>query len=1011
MTRMHRSVIRSWWLSWVVCCSILPQAFGLDPSKALTQYVHDQWGPERGFIGGEVNSIAQSGDGYLWIGTTRGLVRFDGTAFQLIQEPLPGLAPAGPVRGMVSDGEGDVWIRYDGVRLLRYGNGVFEDVLKRFNLVPQVVTAMSPDSRGGVLFSELGTDLYRVNKGQIQAVPAARDVPGTISSIAETRDGTIWIGTREDGLFYVRDGLLSLFSDNPAERNVNTLLPAPNGGIWIGTDLGLSVWDMKAISHDAYGASLEKVHILSLTKDSAGNAWVGTNRGLARISTSGQVAFYPAGAAGDQITTTIVDREGELWFGGPHGVERLRDGTFTAYTKTQGLLAEKNGPLWVDASGRTWTAPLTGGLYWFKGTTVEKVSLAGLDGDVVYSISGDGNEVWLGRQRGGLTVLVDDSGSFTARNFRQSNGLAQDSVFTVKVASDHSVWAGTVSGGISRLKDGKFTTYTTADGLSSNTIVSIAEDRSGTIWVATPNGLDAFQNGRWTARGVRDGLPSAGIKTIFEDSDGVLWIATAEGLAHLDRGSIHVPRHLPDSLREPIAGMAEDALGDIWFTTADHVIEVSRDKLLVDSLAEADVRIYGFDDGLPGVEGVTRDRSVVSDDLHRVWMSLDRGIAMTGARLTEENGAPAAVRIDSVHVDRSAVNPGDDLRIGPESRNITFEFGVNSLSNLNRVRFRYRLEGYDAGWNDVTSIRQVTYTNLPPRLYRFRVTASDGSGLWNGPVTTVAFTMEPAYWQTWWFRVLLVASVLLLLAAAYRLRTVQLVRAMNMRFEERIAERTRIARELHDTLLQGVLSASMQLDVAEDQLPDESPVKPRLRRVMDLMTRVAEEGRNALQGLRTSRDGELSLEEAFTRFTSELTPDAGAKCRVVSVGASRPVRALICDEVYRICREALTNAFRHAQAKAVEVEIDYSRSQLRVLVRDDGRGIDSNVLTTGRDGHFGLVGMRERAEKIGGRLRLRSRIDAGTEVELTVPGPLAFGGDSPPASGQRPRPRPRIPTV
>ena len=229
----------------------------------------------------------------------------------------------------------------------------------------------------------------------------------------------------------------------------------------------------------------------------------------------------------------------------------------------------------------------------------------------------------------------------------------------------------------------------------------------------------------------------------------------------------------------------------------------------------------------------------------------------------------------------------------------------------------------------------------------------------------------------------------------------QLVRRLNVRFQERLAERTRIAQELHDTLLQGVMSASLQLDLADDQLPEDSPVKPRLQRVMELMSRVSSEGRNTLRGLRTAGDDNLSLEQAFSSLTTGLAPEDSAKCRVVAISAPRPVRPVIRDEVFRIGREALTNAFHHARAKNVEIEIEYAPSFLRVLVRDDGCGIDVKTLDSGRDGHYGLIGMRERSEKIGGRLRLRSRIDAGTEVELTVPGTIAFPGSSMDSTGKR----------
>jgi signal transduction histidine kinase len=543
---------------------------------------------------------------------------------------------------------------------------------------------------------------------------------------------------------------------------------------------------------------------------------------------------------------------------------------------------------------------------------------------------------------------------------------------------------------VSRLKDGHFTNWGSADNLSSETINAIVEDRSGTIWAATPNGLDAFSKSRWISYGTSDGLPSVDVRTLFVDAEGTLWIATSDGIAYYANGLLHCPQRASEILREPIAGIAEDGKGSLWFVTTDHDVEVSRDKLLTDSITEFDVRSYSTSDGLPGVQGVTRYRSMVNDSQRRIWVSLDRGLAMTEGKVTREDATPALARVDSITADHTPIALTGIPAISHPVGNIAIAFGYAGLSNPDRIRYRYRLDGFDKNWSEASSMRQVTYTNLPPRKYRFEVIASNAAGLWNNPIATVDFELRPAFWQTWWFRLLIPISCLLLFFAFHRLRMYQLVRAMNQRFQERLGERTRIARELHDTLLQGVLSASMQLDVAVDQLPEESPAKSKLQHVLDLMGRVTEDGRNTLRGLRSASDPNLSLEQSFSRVKEELAMKDGTNFRVVSVSDPRPIRPVIRDEVYRIGREALSNAFHHAQARFVEVEIEYGTKFLRVLVRDDGRGIDSNVLTDGRDGHFGLTGMRERSEKIGARLRLRSRAHAGTEVELIVPGVIAF---------------------
>ena len=292
--------------------------------------------------------------------------------------------------------------------------------------------------------------------------------------------------------------------------------------------------------------------------------------------------------------------------------------------------------------------------------------------------------------------------------------------------------------------------------------------------------------------------------------------------------------------------------------------------------------------------------------------------------------------------------------------------------------------------------RQAVYTNLPPGPYRFRVMASNSDGRWNGGETSLPFEIEPLLWQTAWFQLSAIVCAGFGAWGLYRLRVRQVSRRLHARFEERLAERTRIAQELHDTLLQGFVSASMQLHVAVDGLPPSSPARASLGRVHELMRSVIDEGRNAVRGLRSSTAAPHDLERAFAGVQQEVGAGAGAATyRVIVEGRARGLKPIIRDEVYRIGREGLVNAFRHSGALHVELELEYGARELCVLVRDDGRGVDPEIVRHGTDGHWGITGMRERAQRIGATLRIRSRADAGTEVELRVPASVAFERDAP----------------
>ena len=365
------------------------------------------------------------------------------------------------------------------------------------------------------------------------------------------------------------------------------------------------------------------------------------------------------------------------------------------------------------------------------------------------------------------------------------------------------------------------------------------------------------------------------------------------------------------------------------------------------------------------------------------------------ARLTS-NIVPVIVQVQTIAADAKVAPARGPVHISGKHGRITLGYAGLTLGSPDAVRYRYRLDGYDERWVEAGTNREASYTNLGPRTYRFRVVAGNPDGGWNSNEATVAFDVDPLYWQTRWFQLAAALALCAGVWALYGFRMRQLTSRLNMRFEERLAERNRIAQELHDTLLQGFLSASMQVHVAADIVAPDSRAKPILARSIQLMRQVIDEGRNAVRGLRSSAGLSVDLEHAFALVPQELGPaggDAGQPAfRVIVDGHPKPLNPLLRDDVYRIGREALINAFRHAQAHNVDVELRYSPNQLQLVVRDDGRGIEAGILNSGRDGHWGLPGMRERAEQIGANLHVYSNPGAGTEIQLCVPGAIAFPG-------------------
>jgi signal transduction histidine kinase/ligand-binding sensor domain-containing protein len=973
----------------VVACSVDPSE-ALDRGTTIPQHNRDHWRVENGFPGGAVSGIAESADGYLWIGTDKGLVRFDGLSFRLLSRDAASALSAGPVVGLMADGETNLWIRLRGA-LLHYRAGTFQDAPLELARDEAGITAMCTSASGSAVLARQD-GIFRYSGGRLVPLASRAEWPNIlVISVAETADETIWMGTRDAGLFSVANGHIRSAAPGLPDKKVNTLLSGGGPELWIGTDSGIVRWTGTELTRAGVPKTLQRAPILAMTRDRESNVWVSTADSLFRITPDGVTSSERRGGRhGAEVNALFADRDGNLWLGTSDGIERFRSTVFTTYPAPGARKSDNNGPLFVDVDDRTWFAPAGGGLFWMRGGQTERVTDAGLAKDVVYSIAGGAGELWLGRQRGGLTRLRDRAGRFTAENYTNVAGLAHKSVYAVHRSRDGTVWAGTLGGGVTRLQNGKFTTYTTADGLPSMMVTAIAESQDGTMWFVTPSGLASVLKDQWRVYTGRDGLPPGNVNCIFVDSGGVLWIGTTKGLFRISSSQITAPPDRAEVLHEEVFGIAQDKSGWFWLSTAARVLRLNRDKLLSGALDDGDMREYGSAAGLQPGHGVKRDRSIVADRSGRVWFSLSNAITVVDPARLDRASVPVPVQLENIFADGNPVDVRGPIRIPAGRRRITLTYAGVSLSAPERVRFRYRLDGYDHGWSEPVSIREAAYTNLDPGPYRFRIVASNAEGIWSTSETSAAFDIQPRLWQTLSFRISVVALCAACILGLYRFRVHQVTRRLNVRFAEQLGERTRIAQELHDTLLQGFISASMQLHVAVDRLPSDSPAKSPLSRVLQLMEHVIDEGRNTVRGLRGSHTASLDLEQAFSVIQEELQINDAADFRVIVEGPPQPLHPLVSDEVYRIGREALVNAFRHSKAKRIEVELEYTGRNFRCLVRDNGGGIDSALLAAGREGHWGLTGMRERAERIGARLHVFSSATAGTEVELSIPNDVAF---------------------
>ena len=973
----------------LLCLLLQPQARAVDGSRAVGQYLRQQWQVEPGSPGVRVNAIAQTPDGYLWIGTDDNLLRFDGFRFEEIQPHTEGLAPIRHVLNLIVDASGVLWVRTEDSRVLRYQNGSFQSRLSP-EQGEHTVTAIGKSLGGGILAAGLGNGLVQLTATEVR--PIHRNAGSLTLSIVQT-PGSIWLGTRENGLLNWRDKTLTVMNQGVPDQKVNSLLATSSGQLWIGTDNGLAYWDGHKTVADVLPAEMNPLQILTMVQDRDGNLWLGSSRGLVRYNSRG-AQWMPRDARdrGTAVTALFEDREGNLWFGSGGNLERLRDSPLTTYGNPEETSGDQYGPVHADSRGRVWFAPLAGGLYWMHDGTMHKVSIAGLDRDVVYSIDGRGDEIWLGRQRGGLTCLYTNGDAIEAKTWTTADGLAENSVYAVHLNRDGSLWAGTLTAGATHFQGGRFHSLDVSKGLVSNTISAIAEGLDGTMWFATPRGVSEVHGLAVKNYGTSDGLASSDVISLLADPEGGVWIGATGGLSFADKGKIRrieVPLH---SL-EMVVGTALDRQGLLWVATSQRILSVRRSTLLELPPAAADFRSYGIQDGLHSTEGVRRSRSVVADAAGNVWIATNRGLSASSPSVSRP-GPPAIPQVEGVMSDGVALPMKGEVHIPAGAHRLTFSYAGLDLRSPERVRFRYRLDGFDKKWSSPMDGREAVYTNLVPGKYRFRVVAANMDGQWNPVESSVSLYVQPLLWQRWEFEIACVGILLLMAVWIYRARMRYLIVQANMRFEERLIERTRIARELHDTLLQGFISASLHLHVTAESLPPKSPIQESLQGVLQMMEKVIEEGRNAVKGLRTFYGTRRGLEQLFRELISELGAEEAAGYSVVVEGELRPLRAVVYEEVWRIGREAVINAWRHSQAKHITVRFEYATARLTLSVTDDGRGMDAAMIHRGRPEHWGLQGMRERATRMGARLHIESRLGQGTHVVLTIPAAIAFHDDT-----------------
>lgn len=992
----------------LMCCS---SAFALNPSLDVSQYAHTSWKIRDGFTKGTINAIAQTPDGYLWLGTEFGLLRFDGLKNVPWSPPPNQQLPASHIYRLLVTRDGTLWIgTAKGLASWKDGK------LTRYEeLAGQYIFKLLEDREGTVWVGGTGIPagkLCSIQNSYVKCYGEDGSVGVGVAGLFEDSKGSLWVGV-PSGLWRWKPGQPK-FYPLPGEPNgIRGLGESEDGALLVGYKGGIQRFSDGKIEPYSLPGIQDEFSAKQLLRDRDGGLWIGTqDRGLLHVHQGRTDVFgLSEGLSGENVFTVFEDREGNIFVATINGLDRFRDFAVGTLGLNQGLsssivpavLAARDGSVWIVTNGglgrwnngqmtayRERAEPTATGVREIVGSGLPEKGLRSLFED-------DRGRLWVSTNisvgylqndrfisikglPGGAILAIDEdkAGSFWIINEELGlfhllpGGEIQQIPWAALGHKDHvstlvpdpfqtGMWLGFHLGGIAYFADGQIrTSYTTADGLAQGRVNELRFDRNGVLWAATDGGLSRLKNGKVATLTSENGLPCEAVHWTMEDDTHAFWMRTDCGVLRIAQTEL-----------------------DAWS------IAVEKDK---DAKPVIRVTVFDSSDGVRIGSVSSHQSPQVAKSLDgKLWFSNYDGVGVIDPHRLPFNPVPPPVYVEQFVADRKIYDATGQVRLPPLIRDLEIDYTALSLVAPEKIQFRYKLEGYDSDWQEAGNRRQVFYTNLPPRSYRFRVIACNNSGVWNEAGTYFDFTIAPAYYQTTWFRVAGIIVFLLVLGGIYHLRLKQVARQVRGRMQERLEERERIARDLHDTLLQSVQGLILKFHAVATQMRRDEPTREALEKTLDHADEVLAEGRDRLRNLRSSTVPFGGLPTAFQQVAQE-TAGSKASFKTVVEGRVLGLHSIVREEAFCIGREAIINSLTHADARNVEVEIAYDPKRFRLRVRDDGRGIDPAILADGLPNHWGLRGMRERAERMGAQLEIWSRCDTGTEIQLTVPGKTAYTG-------------------
>jgi signal transduction histidine kinase/ligand-binding sensor domain-containing protein len=998
--KLHIS--RSAPLYFLVLCLAASSAWGVDPSRRISQYGHSSWRIQDGAFSGEPSAITQTTDGYLWIATLAGLVRFDGVQFVAWTPPDGKHLPSSKVLSLMGGSDGSLWIG-TAAGLARWKNGnliTYPDAAGYVNAIIEkrdgtVWTARSRtdqplcqifDSKAvcyaqadGIPFS-IGNTLTEDSQGNLWIAgdtvlarwglgssSSAYSPPGLtgngsngILALSATPEGILWVGTGHSGpglgLQQLTQGKWKTFLAHEFDSStldVSTLLLDRENTLWIGTtNHGMYRIRGPNVDHFRGADGLSSDSVNGFYEDREGNLWVATSKGIDIFRDVRVVNFSSSeGLSADVVNSVLASGDDAIWIGNQGALDSLRQGHVTSIKQNHGLPGAQVTSLFEDRAGELWVG-IDDSLRIYKDGKFIPINKS--DGKPVGTVTAitedvDGN-IWAEVVAPRRLIRIGD------RKVREELDAPQvPAAFTLAPDPRGGVWLGLMRGGLARYRNGHLETFPFEPSRSGLAVWQIIVDPDGSVLGATPSGLIGWRNGKFQTLDVRNGLPCNNFYSLIWDDRGVLWLPSQCGLIAISGKELQK-----------------------WWESSEAAVKV---------------QLFDIFDGAQPSTPPFRPAASRSRD-GRLWFANESVVQVIDPAHLAGNTVPPLVHVEYFVADRKRYSAAEGLRLPPLTRELEIDYTALSFMVPQKVRFRYKLEGQDLDWQEPGTRRQAFYNDLRPRTYRFRVIACNNDGVWNEVGASLYFSIAPAWYQTKWFRVLCGVSGLFVVWVLYRLRVRQIHKSLSARFDERMAERTRMARELHDTFLQTLQGSKLVAEDALEKSSDPVQMQRAMQQLSVWLDQAVQEGRAALNSLRTSTTQRNDLAEAFKRATEECRMLSPIEVSFSVTGESKEMHPVVRDEIYRVGYEAIRNACTHSKGSRLEVALKYGHD-LAVLVRDNGIGIDPTVAEEGKNGHFGLQGMRERAARIGGKLTVASSADSGTQITVVVPGGIVFRKPSP----------------